>query len=192
MKDGASVSSACKAPSIFVSMFVFFRLVLFRFSFLFSFIFFLIPYRGKSVMDLVFLLTKEIMWYYFIFFFFCFVVYQRTLVRYLIFLSKLKYTRKAWSKGCFFSFRILFCSSLYRYWNAYFYVPLQLEGHQPQFTQGSFNNVIFHKRICIKDEVLLWNMIYLSPFSFLVWKSRNFSHARYSRAFEILIVSFLH
>ena len=37
-------------------------------------------------MDLIFLLTN--------FFFVCFVVYQRILVRYLIFLSKLKYTRK--------------------------------------------------------------------------------------------------
>ena len=98
-------------------------------------------------MDLIFLLTN--------FFFVCFVVYQRILVRYLIFLSKLKYTRKL-------EVRVVSSLSESSFALAYigiemhiFYVPLQFEGHQPQFTQGSFNNVIFHKRICITDVVLL-------------------------------------
>ena len=73
--------------------------------------------------------------------------------------TKIKVYKKAWSIGLFFFFQNPLPLQLNRYWNAYFYVPLQLEGHQPLFTQGSFNNGNFHKRISVKDVALLWTMI---------------------------------
>ena len=131
------------------------ELLQFLFACLFSFVSYCFVFLFSFFIDLMFLLTKEIMWCYFSV---CFVVYQRTSVRYLIFLPKLKCTRKFEVLGCFF-FQNPLPLRLNRYWNACFYVPLQLEGHQPLFTQGSFNNVNFHKRISVKDVVLLWTMI---------------------------------